>query len=173
MTDNPRITLTWPEVMRAGYHGLQRCVMAQQQGRQHLNGLERGVAAWGYDIEGSCAEMAVAKYLGVYWGPTPAPDDRQPDVAGIHVRMTTHRDGKLVIRQQDPDGIYLLVTGLAPTYDLRGWITAEDGRQRQWLDDPTRHRSQDRPAVKRAPAYFVPQLELNPVELLPPVGMLK
>ena len=92
------------------------------------------------------AELAVAKYLDVYW------------MAGagwlggfVQVRVSDY-SGRLLVQLRDPDCTALvLVTGWFPRLVLRGWITGQEGRQ-------------DRFAVPGGhPRYAVPQEELLPM----------
>ncbi len=114
---------------------------------------------WEADIEAAAAELVVARTAGMY--PTAIIFDghvAKADVGeNIHVRWTLEHDRCLIVRPgKDPeDGFFFLVTGQAPDYVIRGWITGRDARQDRFVRDPG----------GVAPAWFVPQSELKPLVL--------
>jgi hypothetical protein len=125
-------------------------------GLMHARALARGwkdrvyESDWNVHVEGIAAEIAVAKALGIRYRPK-LNGFKAPDVEHLHVRQTAHRDGSLIIRPGDPDGIYVLVTGQCPTFTVMGWIHSSDAK---------------RPQYWRAPdggpgAWFVPQRKLS------------
>jgi hypothetical protein len=125
-------------------------------GFMHARALARGwkdrvyESDWNVHVEGIAAEIAVAKALGIPYRPK-LNGFKAPDVEHLHVRQTAHRDGSLIIRPGDPDGIYVLVTGQCPTFTVMGWIHSSDAK---------------RPQYWRAPdggpgAWFVPQRKLS------------
>ena len=86
---------------------------------------------WSYDIDGACAELAVAKAMGVYWSGHVG-SFKEPDVANIHVRSTAHKDGCLIIRDNDPeDYVYILVITECPNYTIVGGISGKKAKQRE------------------------------------------
>jgi hypothetical protein len=94
-------------------------------GLMHARALARGwkdrvyESDWNVHVEGIAAEIAVAKALGIRYRPK-LNGFKAPDVEHLHVRQTAHRDGSLIIRPGDPDGIYVLVTGQCPTFTVVG-----------------------------------------------------
>lgn len=128
------VTLAWPEVALAANVGCLRRIAALQRGLKNKFGPEPGSPWWQRDIQGACGELALAKYLGVYWHPTVGELGRR-DVAGCEVRTRPRTGDALPIRKDDPDGRYVLVTGDAPTYTIVGWVWASDGKQEQYWRD--------------------------------------
>jgi hypothetical protein len=125
-------------------------------GLMHARALARGwkdrvyESDWNVHVEAIAAEIAVAKALGIRYRPN-LNGFKAPDVEHLHVRQTAHRDGSLIIRPGDPDGIYVLVTGQCPTFTVMGWIHSSDAK---------------RPHYWRSPdggpgAWFVPQRKLS------------
>jgi hypothetical protein len=109
-----------------------------------------GAGAWDRDLNGACAELAFAKWVGVYWG-AGVDTFHVPDVGELHVRHTVRSDGSLVLRRHDADEpLYVLLTGEVPTFVIRGAMRGRDGKRSEWLRDPG----------DVFPAYFVPQSEL-------------
>jgi hypothetical protein len=106
-------------------------------GLMHARALARGwkdkvyESGWNVHIEGIAAEIAVAKALGIPYRPK-LNGFKAPDVGDLHVRWTAYRDGSLIIRPGDPDGIYVLVTGRCPTFTVMGWIHSSDAKRPQY-----------------------------------------
>jgi hypothetical protein len=94
----------------------------------------------GDDVRGACAELAVARWLGVRWDPQVNTFGRTADVAGsIEVRSTEHHDGHLILRHRDrvhADRWYVLVTGTPPVLFIRSFIRGRHGIQEQWRIRP-------------------------------------
>ena len=101
-------------------------------------------------IEGIAAEIAVAKALRTPYRPN-LDGFGAPDVEHLHVRQTAHRDGSLIIRPGDPDGVYLLAVGQCPVFRIVGWIHSYDAKQPQYWRAPNGGPG----------AWFVPQRRLT------------
>jgi hypothetical protein len=140
------VTLSHREIILAALIG----------GLMHARAVTRGwkdrvyKSDWNVNIEAIAAEIAVAKALGIRYRPK-LDGFGAPDVEHLHVRQTAHRDGSLIIRPGDPDGVYVLVTGQCPTFTVMGWIHSYDAKQ---------------PCYWRSPnggpgAWFVPQRALR------------
>ena len=109
-------------------------------------------------VEGARGEMAVAKRLGVNWEGHVNTFKRFPDIDGnIQVRTRSKEWYELIVRRDDPpDAKFVLVTGVTPTYRIRGWITGREAMKPEWL----------RTHGDRESAYFIPQFVLLPIERL-------
>lgn len=115
---------------------------------------ERG--DWDVVIEGAAAEMAVAKALRLYWGDSPALD-YNGDVGRYQVRSTDHADGHLILYERDADdATFVLVTGRAPAFTVRGFILARDGKRDEYLAN----------GRLRSEGWMVPQSALRPIREL-------
>lgn len=101
--------------------------------------------------------MAVAKLMGIYW-PGSVNTFKAHDLPGLEVRTRSEHAYELIVREDDdPDTLFVLVTGKCPEYYVRGFIKGSDAFSRpQWLRD---HGG-------REPAYFIPHASLSPTELL-------
>lgn len=147
------VRLAPDELRRAVVIGVERRLYALREGRRPSSYGNPEGDRWGADIEGACAEAAVAKALNRYWSPAVGPVDRQSgDVGRLQVRGTKDHGNRLILHPDDADDVgYVLVTGTAPDYVLRGWIWGREGKdERYWCD----------PGTSR-PAYFVPQERLR------------
>lgn len=150
------VTLTWAEVAIGARVGESRCIRNRYAATAHRHGKPPG-SDWTGDVEAACAEVAVAKGIGVYMPITSSPgDDRHGDLGfGLHVRHSQRDDARLILHKDDQDvGLFVLVTGAAPTFRLAGFLEAAKGKRDEWWTDPTgdeRH------------AFFVPQDALHPI----------
>lgn len=145
------VELTPAETFLGATAGVMRCVENRSKGIGNAHGATNA-QCWQMDIEGALAEMALSKFLGTYWkGKGHIKDD---DVDGMEVRYTDRDNGCLIIRPDDPNRIYWLVTGVRGTYHVHGWLHAEIAKQDKYRRAPN----------GRPPAYFIPQSDLvNPL----------
>lgn len=144
------VCLTWSEVKFGAHIGADRRVDNLANGARDRWGISND-DRWDRDVEGACAEQAVAKYFGIYW----VGGNKTEDVGPYQVRATHRADGRLTLHPPDRDDkVFILVTGYAPKFRLVGWIMARDGKQAKWWTDPT---------GKNHPAWFVPQSALRPI----------
>jgi len=143
------VELNGPELMLASYVGTARHLASVRDGRQPANGCS---AADGLSVHitGAAGELAYAKARGVYYVPT-INHFHQTDVADRHVRTRTRGHFDLIIRPDDPPGIYVLVIAEPPAFTIVGEIS------RLAVCDEWLQTYGDRPA-----AWFVPQSELHP-----------
>lgn len=148
------VSLTPDECRAAAYAGIHRRLDSLSKGRVEVYGKAAGGAYWDIDCEAAAAELALAKALGVFWvgGTDPVADRRDGDVAGLQVRHTKHRNGKLILHNRDSDAhTFVLVVGAMPEFEVVGFITGAEGKQPQhwWANAPR-------------PAYFVAREFLAP-----------
>jgi hypothetical protein len=147
------VKLTPHEVAMAAGVGMRRQVSALAANRRDRHGLnpEDG---WRVHIEGACGELAVAKYLGKYWDGSVDTFRSLPDLGNVEIRTRSKHGYELLIRKDDdPDKFYILVTGIAPNYRVRGWIKGKAARRDEWWQN---HGG-------REPAWFVPHQALTPI----------
>lgn len=149
-----RVTLSWDELSMGSALGCRIVIQAMEMNRPKKYG--QSGFGWNNNIEGYCAEIAVAKALGLNYAPK-RQEAGAPDLGtDIQVRWVTDPSYRLIVRETDnPGHRYILVTGEAPTYTLEGWILGEDARQLSYLSDPRNG---------RPPAWFVPKTSLRPME---------
>jgi len=112
---------------------------------------------WLLHVNGALAEVAAAKVLNLPWTAMGALGDHGgPDVGSfIEVRWCKLADGHLLVHKKDQDDrAFLLVTGKAPSYTLRGWALGKDAKLDVYW----------RPGKR--PCYFVPQGVLESIDFL-------
>ena len=143
------------EVLQAAMTGMLRQVSAiKRKSESKITGRE-----WQAHIEGACGEVAVAKVMGRYWGGGIDTFKSGGDIAstGWEVRTRSSHDYDLIVRDDDDDArIFILVTGNAPDYLVRGWMRAADAKREIWRKDYGGHGA----------AYFVPHSALRDMEEL-------
>ena len=149
-----KVTLSASEMAFAAFAGA---------GREAANGVygwggagRFSKSGWDAHIEGACGECAAAKCLGVYWPPGMG-TMKGPDLLDcIEVRTTPGHNNRLPVKRTDPaDRWFVLVTGTAPRFVVRGWIGPHDARRDEWWDDKMEY-----------PNWMVPQSALHPIATL-------
>lgn len=106
------------------------------------------------DIYSCRGEMAVAKYLNLFWSGSLG-DYKAVDVGGlVEVRTVNKKGRRLIVHPEDRDWApYVLVDASdAPNMLLIGWMYGADAKNKDYWSDPTgmgRH------------AFFVPQDDLR------------
>lgn len=154
------VKLTASEVLMASNVGRSRHMRALLREQRPRFAEEYPGRLWAAHIEGACAELAVAKVLGVYWAGT-IDTYRAADMVflGHDVEVRWRADGAfLKVRERDPDDrVVVLVKGQCPAYEIVGWILGRHAKENMWRRDPHQ---------RGKPAYFVPWNNLQPIERL-------
>ncbi len=152
---NMKITLSKTEFFIGVQYGIMRQMHNLGNGLKDAYGAET-MDGWGVHIEGACAEMVLAKALGCFYngnmGDLKASDVNMPDLR-IECRSTSYNTGRLILHEKDSDdALFFLLTGKAPTFEIRGFIKGSDGKQQKYWSDPS---------GKERHAFFVPQSALT------------
>jgi len=121
------------------------------------HGATNGEGSWEIDINGCCAELAVARYLNLFWCGA-LNNFRARDVGGlVDVRSRSKHHYQLILHPDDPDDVpFVLVWAHPPDFELTGWLLAREGKQQEFWSDPAGGR----------PAFFVPKERLHPMAAL-------
>jgi hypothetical protein len=153
-TRGEEITLSASEMAFAAFSGVARESANRAHGRGRAGGFTK--SGWDAHIEGACGECAVGKCLGVYWPPGMG-TMKGPDLLHcIEVRTTPGHNYRLPVKRTDPeDRWFVLVTGIAPVFFVRGWIGPDEARRDEWWDDTIEY-----------PNWMVPQSALHPIGTL-------
>lgn len=149
------VSLDRYELEQAAMVGVRRRVESIHRKLKGTLQMENG---WQHDVEGAIAERIVAKALGMYWNGGVC-TWKAPDIdPNIQVRSSRNPDSALIVRENDADDeAFVLVTGSAPNYVIRGWSYGRDAKKEEWVKNP----------YGKGPAYFMDQKYLNPIETLP------
>ena len=82
--------------------------------------------AWGQHIDGAGAELAFAKFIGLYWdGSVDTYRSGTGDLPFTQVDVKHSRDGKWKIKERDM-GDLVLVRGTMPEYVIEAYCNADD-----------------------------------------------
>lgn len=85
--------------------------------------------AWGQHIDGAGAEMAFAKYIGLYWdGSVDTYRSGTGDLPYTQIDVKHSRDGKWKVKERDK-GDLVLVRGTMPEYIIEAYCNAESVRR--------------------------------------------
>jgi hypothetical protein len=150
------VKLTGSELYLAAQIGIARQMEAMRKGLPDKHGFD-GLEGWTVHIEGAAGEMAVAKALGLFWNGSLNTFKTQADVQRLEVRTRSKHYYELLIRpNDDSDALFVLVTGRAPDFEVKGWIRGSEAKKQEWLQN---HGG-------RPPAYFVPHDALRQLDEL-------
>jgi len=132
---------------------IYRCVHAIRNSYKNKHGMTGN--GWTENIEGYCAEIAVSKALDAYYGG--GEGFKNADVmTAVQVRWITKDNYRLIVRSADnTNDDYVLVSGAAPDFTIKGYIEGKEAKSSKYLDNP----GNDRPD-----AWFVPQSDLKPIQ---------
>lgn len=148
------VSLTKNEIYTAAMVGVKRRIVSYSFDK--TNKFINPEVWWDMDIEGACAEMAVAKALNIYWDYS-INTFSAPDVGLFQVRHTKISYGKLIVRPQDSDSeTFILIVGSSPDFEIIGYMTGKEAKQDKYLSDPH----------GKAPCWMVPQGDLTPSFML-------
>lgn len=141
--------------------GLKRAKDVMENGRKARTG-ETG-PVWDRHIEGACGEQAAAVALGIpcYEMVNTFGDPDLPGKVQVRTRTPEKHDGYKVELQVRPDETrkghrYVLVIGVAPDFDVWGWIPAAEA-----VHFPLKDKGR-----KGCKAHWVPREKLYPISEL-------
>ena len=160
MSEPVIIRLTYGQMTMAAHIGVAKNASNILKNVEPKYGASKDEDTWEKNINGACAEVAVARYTNLFWCGT-LNEFGAPDVGGlIDVRAITNARHKLILHDSDGDDVpFVSVLCKPPVFTLRGWIFAKEGkiREKYWRDDDG----------VDSPAYFVSSDILRPMpELL-------
>ena len=152
------VTLDRVDCREAWRIGVLRDTEANKAGLKHVAGFD-GNGRDNHAV-GAAGEMAFCYATYRTWSKSVNTFKREPDVApDIDVRTRRSHDHDLFVRPGDViSRKFALVTGVMPTFCVRGWIQGEDAKRDEW-----RQNYGGRPT-----AWFVPQEFLHPIGTLWP-----
>lgn len=150
-----KITLSPEEIAMAASVAVHRGIDAIVHNRKNQHGFIGN--GWTENIEGYGAEIAVSKALNLYYSAGAGKGFKGADVSEeIQVRWASQENYRLIVRAPDQtDHFYILVTGEAPTYDIKGFIPGQYAKQDKYYSNP---------GNGRPDAWWVPQSDLKSIE---------
>ena len=151
------VTLTLSEMLHGGNVGIIRHHEAQLANRpidkKFMTTKKNPLAA---HIEGALGELVVAKVRNKYFMPT-VNNFKEADLGrNIQVRLRAQHDWDMIVRDNDnPEHIYVHVTGPGPVFCVRGW---EYGKSVMIPEYRANHGGS-------GPSWFVPEFALKPFRI--------
>jgi hypothetical protein len=151
-----KVELTFGEMAAGSDIGRLRQIASIKAGRKPAHNFNGD--AWQVHIEGALGELAACKALGICW-PASIDHFRGPDLPfKIQVRTRSSHNFELYLRPGESiNERWVLVTGTAPIYFVRGWQTG-----------PILNSCEFYRSVKagRPASYFIPNDQLRPLGTL-------
>ncbi len=115
------ITLTWYEAFMGQCIGFRRQVESDHKKLKDRPGYEE-TNPWLATANAACAEIAVAKYLNLFWAGTVNTFKTEPDVGGLVEVRSSYGGRRLGVRPDDIVKLpFVLAVGAAPHFILYGW----------------------------------------------------
>jgi hypothetical protein len=83
-----------------------------------------------------CAEIAVARYLNLFWNGDVS-NTKERDVGGMVDVRACAPGLRLILHREDPDDVpFVLAWVTMPTIELMGWMLARDGKREEFWCEP-------------------------------------
>jgi len=150
------VTLTRAEMHVAAQVGCLRAISALRGNRPDRHGADSN-NGWSLHIEGAAGELAVARVVDRFWTMPVDTFKDGGDVGAYQVRTRSSHSYELIVRPDDRElDRYILVTGRAPHFTVRGWVFGYEARKDEWLQTHG----------EREPAWFVPHHALHGIETI-------
>jgi hypothetical protein len=144
--------LDWDDFTLAIDSGIKRQLSAIRDGRQDAHGFDG--FGWGEHIEGCASELCFARITSQEWDPKVGlitPGDVGDD---IEIRCTKHERGHMIVYESNPTAHrFVLATGTAPQYWMRGWLPGVSAKAKTLF----------REKREGGGAFWVPQSALIPM----------
>jgi hypothetical protein len=150
-----KVKLSPEEIAMAASVAVHRGIDAIVHNRKNQHGFIGN--GWTENIEGYGAELAVSKVLNIYYSAGAGKGFKGADVADkVQVRWASQDNYRLIVRGPDnSEHVYVLVTGEAPEYDIKGFIPGKIAKQDKYYSNP---------GNGRPDAWWVPQSDLKSIE---------
>lgn len=125
-----KVRLSLTEMMISSVVGTTRQLGAMKSSSKDSNYQDTYRNSLMTHIDAAAAEMAFAKWMGVYWDGS-CRSYKAPDVGEWQVRSTHHADGRLLIRKRDSDAenFALVITANAPEFLITGYLPGNDAKK--------------------------------------------
>lgn len=155
--------LTIDEWEESGLMAVRRAAQSERTQLRNVAGAFRDMF---HELSSMHAEKALHLVIGGTWHQYERDNDghlrnlKGADVAGHQVRQAAGgRNSSLIVRPHDrDDDIFVLVLGWHRLYELTGWMTGAEAKQRTFLCAPD---------PSRPKAWMVPNQKLHPIRELP------
>jgi hypothetical protein len=124
------VVLNKNEIYIAAIVGIRRNITSMDS--SSCNEVKNKDFGWHTDIEAACAELALAKGLGVYWDYS-VNTFKKPDVGYRQCRHAQELNKKLIVRPKDKElDNFWLVLGTTPKFKIVGWIFGSEAKTEKY-----------------------------------------
>lgn len=134
----PKVTLTPQELNQASFLGLSRQYKAMTSQNRDSVWEKPYHESLSAHVVGAMGEMAVAKWLGIWYSFSEGTYKTDTDLSGdLEVRTRTNTDWSLLVRPQDKDEskFVLVTTSDGNSLILHGWISGAEAKKDEWVRD--------------------------------------
>ncbi len=166
----PLVDLKWYEVEMAAQVGIKRMCSSMALDLKDAHGLDftkSKLSPVDMAVNSACGELAVAKYLGLFWDGSIDKHGHlknEPDIGPYQVRTRVFRyshsikEPELIFRDTDsPEQIFILAFGYLFAFRIMGWIKGIEAKGLGCREDR---------GNRNAPAWFVGWRQLKEIEEL-------
>ena len=151
------VELSLAEMLHASNLGTIRHYESEKAGHQKKHKIANSnIDELCINIQGAAGEIVVAKARNLYFMPTVNTFKGADIGTNVQVRLRTKHEWQMIIRDDDdPEHIFVHVTGTGPTYCIRGWAYAKDVMKPEYRQN----------YGNRVESWFVPEEALNPFQI--------
>ena len=151
------VTLSLAEMLHGTNLGVIRMYESHNHGGKHKHGFyNSNLDPLCMNVQGAIGEIVVAKARNLYFMPT-VNTFKAADIGNnVQVRLRTKHEWQMIVRDDDdPDHIFVHVTGSGPVYCIRGWAYGKDVMKPEYRQNHG----------NRIESWFVPEEALKPFQI--------
>lgn len=151
------VTLSLAEMLHGTNLGVIRMYESHNHGGKHKHGFyNSNLDPLCINVQGAIGEIVVAKARNLYFMPT-VNTFKAADIGNnVQVRLRTKHEWQMIVRDDDdPDHIFVHVTGSGPVYCIRGWAYGKDVMKPEYRQNHG----------NRTESWFVPEEALKPFQI--------
>lgn len=151
------VTLSLAEMLHGTNLGVIRMYESHNHGGRHKHGFyNSNLDPLCINVQGAIGEIVVAKARNLYFMPT-VNTFKAADIGNnVQVRLRTKHEWQMIVRDDDdPDHIFVHVTGSGPMYCIRGWAYGKDVMKPEYRQNHG----------NRIESWFVPEEALKPFQI--------
>jgi hypothetical protein len=151
------VTLSLAEMLHGTNLGVIRLYESHNHGGKHKHGFyNSNLDPLCINVQGAIGEIVVAKARNLYFMPTVNTFKAADIGSNVQVRLRTKHEWQMIVRDDDdPDHIFVHVTGSGPVYCIRGWAYGKDVMKPEYRQNHG----------NRIESWFVPEEALKPFQI--------
>ena len=151
------VTLSLAEMLHGTNLGVIRMYESHNHGGKHKHGFyNSNLDPLCMNVQGAIGEIVVAKVRNLYFMPTVNTFKAADIGSNVQVRLRTKHEWQMIVRDDDdPDHIFVHVTGSGPVYCIRGWAYGKDVMKPEYRQNHG----------NRIESWFVPEEALKPFQI--------